>query len=201
MRMNKRHQRFLLTVAGFGFLLCACQESPSGFSANYAGQEQLAIKSLSDDDMRQLKNGEGWGLAKVAELNGMPGPAHLLQMKRQIELTADQERRIQLLFDEMKVRAIALGHQLIDLEAQLNTSFADGTVTTASLDQQLRAIADVRRALRFAHLETHLKTPDILTTRQVAEYNRLRGYSSGDPCSHVPEGHDEEMWKRHNDCQ
>jgi len=32
-------------------------------------------------------------------------------------------------------------------------------------------------------------------------YNELRGYSSDDPCENVPEGHDPEMWKRHNNCE
>ena len=30
----------------------------------YAGQESRAVKSLSADDINQIKSGKGWGLAK-----------------------------------------------------------------------------------------------------------------------------------------
>ena len=55
----------------------------------YAGQEAREIPTLSEEDIRQLQDGEGWGLAKAAELNGVPGPAHLLEIADQgmIELS------------------------------------------------------------------------------------------------------------------
>lgn len=45
----------------------------------YAGQQQRSITSLSADDQLALRAGQGWGLAKPAELNGVPGPLHLLE--------------------------------------------------------------------------------------------------------------------------
>jgi hypothetical protein len=47
----------------------------------YAGQDARDIKSLSAEDIAELRRGGGWGFAKSAELNGMPGPAHLLELK------------------------------------------------------------------------------------------------------------------------
>jgi len=44
--------------------------------SKYAGEENRAIKSLSESDIEELLSGSGWGLAKAAELNGVPGPAH-----------------------------------------------------------------------------------------------------------------------------
>jgi len=38
-------------------------------NAPYAGEEHRAIKSLSDEDIAELRRGGGWGLAKAAELN------------------------------------------------------------------------------------------------------------------------------------
>jgi hypothetical protein len=52
--------------------------------------QERAIKSLSDADIKALRRGEGWGLALPAELNGMPGPAHLLELKDQIPLSQYQ---------------------------------------------------------------------------------------------------------------
>ena len=72
--------------------------------SKYSGQEKRAIKSLSPEDIAELERGGGWGMAKVAELNGLPGPAHLLELKNEIELTNDQLNEIQILHDEMKER-------------------------------------------------------------------------------------------------
>ena len=56
----------------------------------YAGEESRAVKSLSAEDIAELRRGGGWGLARAAELNGMPGPIHLLELKDDIPLTREQ---------------------------------------------------------------------------------------------------------------
>ena len=48
------------------------------------------IKALSDDQVADLKNGRGMGLALAAELNGYPGPAHVLELADKLALSADQ---------------------------------------------------------------------------------------------------------------
>ncbi len=53
--------------------------------------------------------------------------------------------------------------------------------------------------VRLVHLACHLETLEVLSTSQVAQYNDLRGYTN-DPCANVPEGHNEEIWRRHNGC-
>jgi Spy/CpxP family protein refolding chaperone len=174
-------------------------EGPS-YKSKYAGEEKRKIKTLSENDIEELKNGEGWGLAKAAELNGIPGPAHLLEMKKEINLSSRQVQAIEDLYDKMKQEAIPLGLELIELEKELNDHFADRTITYELLDVSLEKIAQVQKKLRYVHLSTHLKTPEILTPEQIVLYNKLRGYSTDDPCKNIPEGHDPEMWKRHNNC-
>src|SRR5947208_295022 len=49
-------------------------------SAPYAGQQARSIKSLSAEDVAALLKGEGMGMAKAAELNGYPGPVHVLTL-------------------------------------------------------------------------------------------------------------------------
>ena len=71
----------------------------------YAGEEARLIKSLSSEDIHDLLNGRGWGLAKAAELNGVPGPAHLLEMKNQIALSAKQVRSVQGVWSQMNNNA------------------------------------------------------------------------------------------------
>lgn len=170
------------------------------YKSKYAGEEKREIKSLSDADIDELKNGRGWGLAKVAELNGAPGPAHLLEMKNEINMSASQIQAIEGLYKKMKTQAISFGNEFIELERQLNNHFAQKTITDEILIELLEKIAQVRRKLRYVHLATHLKTPDMLTPDQIVLYNKLRGYSSNDPCKNIPKGHDAAMWKKHNNC-
>ena len=140
-----------------------------------------------------MRRGGGWGLAKAAELNGIPGPAHLLELKDDIPLTPVQ-------IEDMRTKAIAEGERLIALEQELEQRFRGRTITEAELGKLLTNIATVRAKLRFIHLSTHLATPRILSEAQIARYNALRGYGD-DPCAHVPEGHDPAMWKAHNGCE
>jgi hypothetical protein len=180
--------------------LSAHAASDDSHRSEYAGEEHREIKSLSESDIEELRKGAGWGLALAAELNGVPGPVHLLEMKKEIALSPEQIGQIETLFEQMRGQAIELGTELIDLERELNNHFAQGTINEELLRGLLGQIAQVHAHLRFVHLSAHLKTPGILTTEQIALYNELRGYSSDDPCTNIPAGHDPEMWKKHNNC-
>ncbi len=168
--------------------------------SKYSGQEKREIKSLSEADIEELRSGKGWGLAKAAELNGVPGPVHLLEMRREIDLSAKQVRTIEDLYKRMKQEAIPLGLELIELERELNNHFANRTITYELLGVLLESVAQVQKKLRYVHLSTHLQTPNILTSDQIALYNKLRGYSSDAPCENIPKGHDPTMWKKHHNC-
>ncbi|NNE68471.1 MAG: hypothetical protein HKN33_18030 [Pyrinomonadaceae bacterium] len=192
--------KFVLIIA-IAILSISCTESVvTKAQSEYAGQERREIKSLSADDIKQLENGQGWGLAKAAELNGLPGPVHLIEMKDKIGLEGTKLKKIEKLYNEMKKNAVPLGKRLIELEKELDRGFSKKTIDSESLKTQLSEIAKVRADLRFVHLSTHLKTPEILTKEQISKYNELRGYGKGDPCKNVPEGHDPAMWKKHNNC-
>ena len=183
----------LIPLSGFAV-------SEHSHKSKYVGQERREIKSLSETDIEELRNGGGWGLAKAAELNGLPGPAHLLEMKKEIGLSPKQIQSIENLFQKMKQEAIPLGLKLIALERQLNNHFANRTISDESLRELVQRISQVHSELRLVHLSTHLKTPEILTPEQITLYNKLRGYSSDDPCENIPKGHDPEMWKKHHNC-
>lgn len=190
----------ILPVLMFGFPAHASDTQHSHVS-KYAGQENRLIKSLSPDDIAELRRGGGWGLAKAAELNGVPGPAHLLEMKDKIPLDSEQISAISEIYEQMKVQAIDQGERLIALERELESHFQNRTITDAILRSFLDAIAESRKGLRYIHLATHLKTPEILSEDQIKKYNALRGYSNLDPCANAPEGHDAEMWRNHNGCE
>ncbi len=177
--------------------VCAQHED---HTSAYKGEETRAIKSLSADDLKELEEGKGWGFAKPAELNGYPGPSHILEMKEELELTPDQIARIETVFEFMNKKARQLGVKFIEAEKALDSAFKSGEVDTEILYKLVSASANTRGNLRFVHLDAHLSMMEILSKSQVSQYNQLRGYASGDPCESVPEGHDPQMWKKHNNC-
>jgi len=171
----------------------------SGHTSPYAGFEDREIKSLSDTDIDELRRGGGWGLALAAELNGVPGPAHLLELRDEIPLSAEQVSAIQTIFDEMQAEAIEAGARLIEAEEAIEAAFRDGELDDERLRSLIAQAEAARAEIRFIHLSRHLSTPPLLSEAQIVRYNALRGYGS-DPCANVPEGHDAEMWRRHNNC-
>ena len=124
----------------------------------YAGQQARAIKALSDDDIAALRKGEGMGMAKAAELNGYPGPAHVLQLAGQLGLTEIQRRDVQAIFDRMSTAAKPLGDELIAQEQALDQFFAKGEITPDRLAAMTAAIAKLQGRLRLVHLSAHLET-------------------------------------------
>ncbi|MGE4369146.1 MAG: hypothetical protein AB7E12_05660 [Burkholderiaceae bacterium] len=167
--------------------------------SSYAGMQNRAIKSLSDADIQELRRGGGWGLALPAELNGVPGPAHLLELQDQIPLAPEQIKKTQALFHAMQQEAIPVGEQLIAAEAAIEAAFSSGNVNETALRRLLADAERVRAELRFIHLSRHYQTLQFLTAEQIQRYNVLRGYTV-DPCANIPEGHNPEMYRKHMGC-
>ena len=145
----------------------------------YAGMEQRAVKALSKQQIADLKAGRGMGLALPAELNGYPGPSHVLENADALGLSPEQRNRTRSLFEAMKVEAIPVGELLIEQETRLDRLFADRQITPASLALATDEIAVTQSRLRQAHLKYHVAMIDVLTPGQVALYRQLRGYAAG----------------------
>src|SRR5205809_3323802 len=88
--------------------------------APYAGMQTRSIKALSEQQVADLGAGRGMGLALAAELNGYPGPSHVLELADKLNLSTDQRAGVQRLFDSMKAEAVLLGAKLIEQEADLD---------------------------------------------------------------------------------
>jgi Spy/CpxP family protein refolding chaperone len=132
---------------------------------------------LSAEEVLALQTGKGMGLAKAAELNGYPGPAHVLQLASDLQLTAQQQAQTQTLFDAMEAKAIPLGKALVEKERALDQLFATGKATPKNIAAQLAAIGALQARLRGAHLEVHLAQTKFLQPAQMAKYAQLRGYA------------------------
>ena len=178
--MNTAIRHHLLAVACALSPLAAHAASPSP----YAGQQSRDIKALSGAEQADLLAGKGMGLAKAAELNGYPGPAHVLELAADLALSAEQRERTQSLWQAMDARAKSIGQQLVDAERDLDALFASRQVTRERLAAQLDRIGALQAQLRAVHLDAHLEQVRILTPQQTSRYAALRGYSApGAPAS------------------
>jgi hypothetical protein len=57
------------------------------------------IKALSAQEIEGLLAGEGMGFALAAELNGHPGPKHVLELASELDLSADQVAQVEAIFE------------------------------------------------------------------------------------------------------
>ncbi|MDH3339414.1 MAG: hypothetical protein OEM85_10705 [Gammaproteobacteria bacterium] len=154
--------------------------SPADAESPYEGQELRSIKSISPKEIEALKNGEGMGFAKLAELNHFPGPKHVLDLAQELDLTPVQLAETELLFAAMQSDARVLGHELLEAEAALDRAFAENEIDSESLEDALLKIGEIGARLRFVHLDAHLRQKHLLTAVQIDLYDESRGYGRKD---------------------
>ncbi|MCI0695896.1 Spy/CpxP family protein refolding chaperone [candidate division KSB1 bacterium] len=171
--MSKPTTMFALFIIIPIFALAQGQHSP------YAGQQQREIKALSPEEIKMYLEGHGIGLAKAAELNHYPGPKHVLELAKQLNLTATQSAQTQKAYDKMHAEAVRLGKLIVAKEKQLDSLYATQKMSETHLRAIVGDIAKLQGELRFTHLNAHLEMKKILSPQQVAKYDELRGYEKG----------------------
>jgi Spy/CpxP family protein refolding chaperone len=145
----------------------------------YAGQEQRALKALSPEEIEMYLEGHGMGLAKAAELNHYPGPKHVLELVKQLNLSATQLAQTQKAYDQMLAEAVRLGKLIVAKERALDSLYATEKIDPSQLRAVVGEIAKLQGELRVTHLSAHLEMKKILSPQQVAKYDELRGYGRG----------------------
>jgi hypothetical protein len=164
---------------------CNCKASHREMAASpYAGMERRSIKALSDQQIVDLKAGRGMGLSLPAELNGYPGPAHVLELADALRLSDDQRTKAKALFETMKIETIPIGGRILSEETALDRLFAKKQATQDALNTATARIASAQGDLRAAHLRYHLAMTELLSSEQFARYDELRGYGTGAPDQH-----------------
>lgn len=158
----------------------------------YVNQLSSSVRGLSAQEIDDLLNGRGMGYARTAELNGYPGPLHILELEEKLELSTEQAQKIEAVFQEMNTEAKRIGKEIIEHEEELSTLFADGEITATELRMRTESLAALDGELRATHLEAHLKATPVLSSEQITAYNTLRGYTErgyADGGSHNHEHH------------
>jgi hypothetical protein len=162
-----------VTVLALGSLAAAQHQQSH---TPYSGLQNRAVKALSEQQVSDLRAGRGMSLALAAELNGYPGPLHVLELADQLELSAALRERVRLLYDEMKAEAVPVGETLVAYESELDRAFAERTISPDSLAALTAQIGGTQGRLRAIHLKYHLIMADLLSPHQRQRYAELRGY-------------------------
>lgn len=169
--MARTHCMFVVAAA----LIAA---GPALAASPYAGLETRDIKAVAPERIDDLLAGRGAGYALSAELNGYPGPRHVLDLAEELGLTPVQIGRASALFDAMEAEAKALGAALVAQEHELESLFRHGAIDEATLATKTAEIGAIEARLRATHLKYHLRMSGLLDKTQRAAYDRLRGYAA-----------------------
>lgn len=151
----------------------------------YTGQQNRAITSFSDDEISGLRDGRGLGFAKPAELNGYPGPLHVLELAAELGLTDQQRETVEAIFARMKQAAQATGARYLEAESAVDAAFRAGSASPQRIAELVRQADQARAEVRLAHLQAHIETAPLLTADQRRRYAELRGYAD----RHGGQGH------------
>jgi Spy/CpxP family protein refolding chaperone len=161
---------------GLGMLVVADAASAAGPSP-YASWRDRTIKALSPQEVEDYLEGRGMSMALPAELNGYPGPRYVLELADDLDLTPDQLAQTRRLFEDMGLKAIELGEQIMEGEAILEELFASGTVSQATLRGTAEELGRLNGQLRAHHLCYHVAMRSLLEPQQIEMYQQLRGYA------------------------
>lgn len=187
--MIKRGALLALGMVAVANAASAADPSPD------AGWQGRSIKALSSQQIDDYLEGRGMSMALPAELNGHPGPRHVLELADELHLTPDQRAQTEQLFENMRRKAVELGEEIVAGEATLDQLFASGIASEASLRHAAEALGLLNGQLRAHHLGYHLVMRDLLNPHQIDQYQRLRGYAPatgpGEP-GHGHTGHGEQ---------
>lgn len=170
---------------------------PAAAVSPYAGEEQHDIKALEPAAIDALRTGKGMGFAKAAELNGYPGPAHVLELADKLQLSPRQRAETKVIFARMQAAAAQVGAQLIMAEQKLDELFSTQQASPASLEQAVQSAAALEGRLRHIHLLAHLEQTQLLSSEQIERYASLRGYTGARSSAPSRSGHDHQKSDHH----
>ena len=180
--MDKKTLIWTGTIASAIFLVVSTrtrlQSAEQSTISPEAAQLNSPVRGLSTQEVDDLLKGRGAGYARVAELNNYPGPRHVLDLQQKLNLSPDQVRQIEGVFQQMQANAQQLGQKIVEYEQQLSTAFAKGGIDSAKLKLQTEELSKLYSQLRATHLQAHLQIKPLLKPKQIAAYNDLRGYSA-----------------------
>lgn len=148
---------------------------PHGMGPQQGRMARGAIRALTEADVQAIRAGEGAGLAMAAELNGLPGPRHVLDAASSLALTPEQTQAIQAIFEAMHTAARPAGDRYLAAQESLEADLRAGRITSETLRERLTTVEQLRTELALIHIEAHLRTAAMLSSEQREQYELGRG--------------------------
>ena len=162
-------------AAGLGSAEAAWAQQHGGHGPQGAGQGQKAAAlSCAEQFEAVVREGYAFGMAFAADRNGYPGPRHILELKTELRLTADQEAKVAALMHAMLSDSRPKGARLLEAEGRLERLYADGVADEANVRAAVAEVERARSELRLAHLLIHLRARDLLTREQREAYHKIQ---------------------------
>lgn len=155
--------------------------------SSYASLQSREVKALSPEETADLLKGRGMGASMAAELNGYPGPLHVIELADSLQLSVPQRAAAEEMVGRMRTESQALGRDIVGREQALDRTFAAGAAEQSAIAAEAEEIGRLRGRLRAVHLRAHLDMRSILTDAQIQTYAASRGYGDhGDDPAHGP---------------
>lgn len=117
----------------------------------------------------------------AAEINGYPGPRHVLDLQDQLGLSEEQVKQVEAIMDAMQEKARAKGEAIIANEEFLERLFRTDAVDETKVRDLSAEIGRLRGELRGIHLSAHLQTAEVLNKEQTETYMNLRHAGQNTP--------------------
>ena len=183
--MNSTKRCIALAALLFGTAETVAQYKGSGSGSGtgtaatpYSGFDKRQVASFSDAEVAAMLDGRGMGFALSAEINGYPGPAHILELADQLGLTTVQREVIRQRFEFMQVRAREAATRYVAAEKALDQAFRENVMDLVAIKRLTVEADNMRSETRFAHLQAHVEARRILAKDQLERYATLRGYGT-----------------------
>lgn len=174
--MSSRHHA-ARCLAGIALVMAAGAAAAQHGAGHYADLKDRPVKALSAQQLDDLREGRGMGLSLPAELNRVPGPLHVLELRNMLALSAEQAEQVGRIRDEMRSAARRIGGEIIDGETALERAFSNGAADESVVTSATTRLGRLHGELRAVHLVAHLRTAKLLTPAQIAAYDEARGYA------------------------
>jgi hypothetical protein len=163
--------RRALVAASFAL---ACVSAEAHMVPVCSGERKAEIRSLSPDEVKGHLAGHGMGLARAAEMNGYPGPLHVLELANELALSPAQKKLTEELVAATRAKAIEAGRALVEAERELDELFCTRKATQENVAEAAARVGQRYADARRVHLAAHVRQVAILSPPQVLKYYELR---------------------------
>jgi Spy/CpxP family protein refolding chaperone len=132
------------------------------------------IKTMSYSQYKAYIDGaDQFNLAVVAEINNYPNAQKVIDLKKELDLSADQLAQVTAINSELHRKMKEMGDNVIHNERALDELFRTKKINDGNLIFYTNRYGLYQGEMRNAVLQAAVKVEDILTPSQLKKYQQL----------------------------